>query len=136
MIKIVLGVMVAVLATVVAAKLAFEATAYTGAGPVNQPWAQNTMEFVAWNGEKWTAWVRDDTFEQRPQNESQWHEHANISLAFIGWEYDPWQAKIDGDGFLLAHQGNWKGSTKRASAIRYRDWKGENQLRTLAQLKR
>lgn len=136
MIKVVLGVVTALLVTVVAAKLAFEATAYTGAVPVNQPWAHNTMEFVAWNGEKWTAWVRDDTFEQRPQNETQWSEHANISLAFIGWETEPWQAKIDGDTFLLARRGNWKGPTERASAIRYRDWKGENQLRTLAQLKR
>ncbi len=136
MIKVVLGVVAAVLATIVAAKLAFDATAYTGAGPVHQPWAQNTMEFVAWNGEKWTAWIRDDNFEQRPQNEAKWHDHANISLAFIGWEYKPWQAKIDGDGFLLAHRGDWNGSTKRVSAIRYRDWKGENQLRTLAQLKR
>ena len=136
MIKVVLGLVTAVVVTIVAAKLAFEATAYTGAERVNQPWAQNTMEFVAWNGEKWTAWVRDDTFEQRPQNEAQWSEHANISLAFIGWEYEPWQAKIDGDAFLLARRGNWKGSTERASAIRYRDWKGENQLRTLAQLKR
>ena len=136
MIKVVLGLLAAVFVTVVAAKLAFDATAYTGAEPANQPWAQNTMEFVAWNGEKWTAWVRDDTFEQRPQNEGPWHTHANASLAFIDWENKTWQVKIDGDAFLLAHKGDWQGATERVNAIRYRDWEGENQLRTLTQLKR
>ena len=136
MLKVVFSLSAAVLATVVAAKLAFDATAYTGDAPVNQPWAQNTMEFVTWNGEKWNAWIRDDTFEQRPQNEGQWSRHANTSLAFVGWQGGPWQAKIDSDALVLAYRGDWNGSTKRVNAIRYRDWKGENQLRTLAQLKR
>ena len=136
MIKVVVGLVGAVLATIVAAKLAYDASAYTGAGPVNQPWAQNTMEFVTWNGEKWTAWIRDGSFEHRPKKEGQWHDHANVSVAFIDWERQHWQAKIDGDGFLLAHRGDWKGDTRRVSAIRYRDWKGENRLRTLAQLNR
>jgi len=90
MIKIVFGLSAVVLATVLAAKLAFNATAYTGDTPVNQPWAQNTMEFVTWNGEKWTAWIRDSTFEQRPQNDVKWSAHANTSRAFIGWEGKPW----------------------------------------------
>ena len=136
MIKVVLGLSAAVLATVLAAKLAFDATTDTHAGPVNRPWTQNTMEFVAWNGEKWTAWIRGSTFEQRPQNDQRWSPHADASLAFIDWKGSPWQARLDGDDFLLAHRGDWKGSTERGSAIRYRDWKGENQLRTPAQLKR
>ena len=136
MIKIILGLVAAVLVTIAAAKMMYEATAYTGAEPANQPWAQNSMEFVAWNGEKWTAWIRDDAFEQRPKNKGRWSTHANVSLAFIDWERKPWQVKIDGDAFLIAHRGDWKGSTERVSAIRYRDWKGENQLRTLNQLKR
>ena len=136
MIKVVLGLSTAVLVTVVAAKLAYDATTYAGAWPVNQPWAQNSMELVAWNGEKWTAWVRESSFEQRPQNDEKWSRHANTSLAFIDWKGRPWQAKIDGDEFLLAYRGDWKGATEHGTAIRYRDWKGENQLRTLAQLKR
>ncbi len=136
MIKVVMGLAAPVLATVVAARLAYDITDYAGDEPANQPWAQNSMEFVSWNGEKWTAWIRDDAFEQRPHNDGTWSSHANISLAFIDWKGSPWQAKIDGDAFLLAHRGEWKGSTERGSAIRYRDWKGENQLRTLSQLKR
>ena len=136
MIKVVLGLLAAVLFTVVAAKLAFDATAYTGAEPANQPWAQNTMEFVAWNGEKWTAWIRDGAFEHRPQNEARWSPHANASLAFIDWEGEPWQVKIGGDAFLLARRGDWKDPTERVAAVGYRDWKGDNQLRTLAQLTR
>ncbi len=136
MIKVVLGLLAAVFAVIVAAKVAFEVTIYAGAEPANQPWAQSTMQFVAWNGEKWTAWIRDDAFEQRPQNDVQWSRHANTSLAFVDWEGRPWQAKIDGDALLLAERGDWKGPTERKSAIRYRDWKGKNQLRTLAQLKR
>lgn len=136
--KVVLALVAAAVALlpVVAAKLLYDATTYTGAEPINQPWAQNNMEFVAWNGEKWTAWIRDESFEQRPQDEGTWHEHANISLAFVAWDSEPWQAKIDGDGFLLARRGNWKDETMHVSAIRYRDWKGKNQLRTVAQLKR
>ena len=136
MIKVVLGLSAAVLITVVAAKLAFEVTAHTGAEPGNQPWAQTTMEFVAWNGEKWTAWIRDDTFEQRPQNDAKWTSHANVSVAFVDWDGSPWQAKIDGDEFLLALRGDWQGDTERMIAIRYRDWQGENQLRTTDQLRR
>ncbi len=136
MIKVFLALAAAALATVGGAKLAFDATTYTGAEPANQPWAQNKMEFVTWNGEKWTTWVRDGTFEQRPQNEAKWSGHANLSLAFIDWDGRPWQAKIDGDAFLLADRGDWQGSAERATAIRYRDWKGDNQLRTLAQLRR
>ena len=134
--KVVLGLLVAVLAIILAAKLAFDATSHKEAEPANQPWAQNTMEFVAWNGEKWTSWIHDGTFEQRPQNNAQWSSHANTSLAFIDWDGKPWQAKMDGDTLVLAHRGDWKGATKRVDAIRYRDWKGENQLRTLTQLKR
>jgi hypothetical protein len=134
--KVVLGLVLAIVATIVAAKLAYEGTAFTGTSPTHQPWAQNSMEFVAWNGDKWTAWVRDDAFEQRPHQEGLWSGHANASLAFIDWELQRWQVKIDGDAFLLAHRGDWNGPTERATAIRYRDWEGENQLRTLTQLKR
>jgi len=136
MTKIILGLAAAVIVTIVAAKLVYDATAYTGAEPDNQPWMLNSMEFVAWNGVKWTAWIRDDVFEQRPHDEGRWSSHANVSLAFIDWEHEPWQVKIDGDAFLLAYRGDWKGSTKRVTAIRYRDWEGENQLRTLTQLTR
>ena len=138
MIKVVPGLVAAVvvLFPVIAAKLMYDATTYTGMEPVNRPWAQNSMEFVAWNGEKWTAWIHNDIFAQRPQNVEKWHEHTNTSLAFVDWENQPWQAKIDGDGFVLAQRGDWKGETLRVRAIRYRDWKGKNQLRTLAQLNR
>lgn len=134
--KVTLGVAAALLATVVGAKLAYEATVYSSGVPGNQPWAQNTMEFVAWNGEKWTAWIRDGAFEQRPQNEPRWSPHTNVSVAFVAWDGGPWQAKVDGDAFLLAGRGDWNGSTERVAAIRYRDWNGKNQLRTLTQLVR
>ncbi len=136
MIKVVLGLSAAVLVTILVAKLVYNVTAYNGTEPANQPWALNTMEFVAWTGEKWTAWIRDNTFEQRPQNDVRWSSHANASLAFIDWEGKPWQVKIDSDTLVLALRGDWKGSTQRVTAIRYRDWKGVNQLRTLTQLKR
>jgi len=134
--KVVWGLLAALLVTIVAAKLVFEVTSYASDEPVNQPWAQNAMEFVAWNNEKWTAWIRDDAFEQLPQHKGKWSRHSNPSIAFIGWEGKPWQAKVDGEAFLLAHRGDWKGTAVRAIAIRYRDWEGNNQLRTVAQLRR
>jgi len=136
MFKIVLGVVAAVLATVVMAKLTFDATVDTGSRPVNTPWAQNTMQFVAWNQERWTAWIRDDLFEQSPQDTGRWSRHANPSIAYLDWEGNAWQAKIDGDLFLLAPAGNWQGNIKRAKAIRYRDWQGIQRLRTVTQLRR
>lgn len=136
MARVVLGLFICVLATIVAARLTFDATSATASEPANEPWAQNKMEFVAWNKGKWTAWIHDRAFEQVPQHPGKWSRHSNGSLAFIDWKGDPWQAKIDGEVFVLAHRGDWKGPTERATAIRYRDWTGNRQLRTVAQLRR
>lgn len=136
MAKVVLGLLAAVLVTIAAAGLAFDATVTTGSAPVNQPWAQDHMKFVAWNGERWSAWIRDGAFEQLPHNKKKWSRHANRSLAFTGWDGKAWQAKVDGEEFLLAHRGDWKGPIERATAIRYRDWAGNNNLRTVVQLRR
>ncbi len=131
-----MGFAVVLLAPVLAAKLAFNLSSHSGAEPVNAPYAQNSMEFVTWNGEEWTGWIREGNFEHRPQNEANWGQHASPSLAFIDWEGTPWQVKIDGESFILAEHGDWLGHTEHGTAIRYRDWQGNNQLRTLAQLQR
>jgi hypothetical protein len=52
----------------------------------------------------------------------------------VDWDGEPWQAKVEDKAFVLARRGNWRGPTTRANAIRYRDWRGENQLRTVPQL--
>lgn len=124
------------LTTIIAAKLLYEATSYTGSEPAHQPWEQNTMKFVAWNDQQWIAWIHDSVFEQIPQDEKNWSRHSNGTLAFTDWEGEMWQAKIDGDEFLLAYRGDWEGPVERTNAIRYRDWAGMNQLRTLVQLRR
>ncbi len=136
MFKVVLILLAAMLTTIIAAKLLYQATSYTGSEPVHQPWVQNTMEFVAWNDQQWVAWIHDGAFEQIPQDEQNWSRHSNVTLAFTDWEGEMWQAKIDGDAFLLAHHGDWEGLVERTDAIRYRDWAGTNQLRTLVQLRR
>ena len=89
------------------------ATASTSQLP-SQPWAQDSMQFVAWDDERWTAWIRDDKFELTPRAEGRWQHHANASLAFTDWEGKPWQAKIEGQQFLLAYRGDWKGRIERA----------------------
>ena len=91
---------------------------------------------MSWNNEQWTGWVREELFEQTPENTVDWHRPSNPSLAYIDWDGEHWQAKIEGEGVVLAHRGNWGGPTESASAIRYRDWSGQNRLRTLAQLQR
>jgi hypothetical protein len=126
----------AFIATVAAANLAFSIRNTPAYDSTHVPWAQARMEFVAWNQELWTGWIRADEFEQIPQNTNKWHRHSNASLAFTDWEGDAWQAKIDGDEFLLAHRGDWNGPIERAAAIRYKDWDGNNQLRTVTQLRR
>jgi len=126
----------AVLVAVLASRLLYHATAGVDTVSTSQPWAQNSMEFVAWDDERWTAWIRDDRFELRPRAEGKWQPHINTSLAFTDWEGKPWQAKIEGQQFLLAYQGDWKGRIERTSALRYRDWRGYHQLRTVAQLRR
>jgi len=136
MYKIGFSLTAALLLTVVAAQLAFEATLNTDNEPVNRPWSGDTMQFVSWNHEQWSAWIRDETFEQLPQNSAKWHRHTNPSLAFIDWNGEAWQAKISGDEFILAHRGDWAGTTKHAQALRYRDWQGNNKLRTTLQLRR
>ncbi len=136
MAKALLSLSGAMLVTIVAARLAFIATTETGSEPANEPWAQSKMEFVAWNGQRWVGWIRDGAFELRPQEEGRWRRHSNPSIAFINWDGEFWQAKVDDDEFLLAHRGYWSGPIERAPAIRYRDWTGKNQLRTVVQLRR
>jgi hypothetical protein len=136
MAKVVLGLLAAVLVTIAASNLAFTAAVSKDGETFNQPWSQDRMEFVAWNGKRWSAWIRDDAFEQLPHHTDRWHRHANPSLAYTGWDGHAWQAKIDGEEFLLAHRGDWKGPIERTDAIRYQDWAGTNHLRTVAQLRR
>ena len=136
MAKILLGILAAFLATILAARTAFLVSNNPDNAVANQPWAQNEMEFVSWNGERWTAWIRGGVFEQVPQNSDRWSRHSNNNLAFIDWEGEAWQAKINGEEFLLAHHGEWQESTETATAIRYRDWTGKHQLRSLVQLRR
>lgn len=136
MIKVVAVLLAAIAAAVLGARLLYEATASGAAAPAEQPWAQNRMEFVAWNGTRWTAWIGDEKFELMPQTPGKWQRHANSTLAFTDWEGEPWQAKIEGDEFLLAPRGNWRGQTERARALRYRNWQGEQELRTVTQLRR
>lgn len=136
MTKAVVSLLAAVLAAIFAARVLFNATVETNTEPIPQPWAQHAMEFVAWNGERWTAWIRDEKFELVPREEGKWQRHTNVSLAFIDWHGQPWQVKVDGERFLLARRGDWKGRVETVSALRYRDWRGHSQLRTVAQLRR
>jgi hypothetical protein len=135
MAKVILGLMVAVAAGGVVT-LASGPSSMTADAPVNHPWAQHKMEFVTWNGTKWTAWIRDGAFELIPQNQRRWSRHSRPTLAYVDWQGELWQARVDGEGFSLAHRGDWNGPTERVSVIRYRDWTGDNQLRTAAQLTR
>ena len=127
---------VAALVVIAAARIAYSVSIDPGEVPVNEAWAQGKMEFVTWNDEKWTAWIHSGEFTQVPQNTDDWSRHSNSSLAFTSWEGEPWQAKIDGDLFLLAYEGNWQGTVDRSEAIRFRDWSGNNRLRTVAELRR
>ena len=131
--KIVLGILAAAFCTIVAAKLAYDASAHPSEARLNEPWAQNRMEFVAWNGNNWTAWIRDESFEHRPQHEGTWHPHANPTLSYINWDGEPTKATIEGETFVVAPHGM---DSSRQDAIRYRDWDGENRLRTYNQLQR
>ena len=136
MVKVLVGLAAAVLATVGAARLAFELTVDSDSGPVHQAWAQDKMEFVAWNNVRWTAWIINGEFAQIPQDADNWHRHTKASVAFVDWEGVPHQAKVDGDAFLVAEHGDWNGHIERSEAIRYRAWDGARHLRTVAQLSR
>lgn len=48
-IKFLVSAAVILLTPVLAAKLVFNVTSSTGAEPINEPWVQNSMEFVTWN---------------------------------------------------------------------------------------
>lgn len=121
---------------IMAAKFASGLSMDTGDAPANEAWAQNKMEFVAWNEGRWTAWIHDGAFELLPQDTRNWHRHSSPGIAFIGWDGEPWQAKVDGDAFRLAKHGNWQGTVVESHAIRYLDWQGGKRLRTVAELAR
>ena len=63
--KVVLALLTAVLLTIAAAKFTFEVRAHQGVEPGNEAWANSKMEFVSWNQQKWTAWIREDIFSKR-----------------------------------------------------------------------
>jgi hypothetical protein len=134
--KAILGLITAILLAILAARITYNLNTDYGEAPANIAWAQSEMQFVAWNNEKWTAWIHDGAFELAPQNTDMWSRHSNVSLAFTDWHGESWQAKIEGESFLLAFRGDWQGSVKQADAIRFRDWSGNNQLRTVAELQR
>lgn len=136
MLRILFVLFAAVAATVVAARWSFEVASAEPGEAASEPWSQDRMELVAWNGEKWTAWIREGRFELVPVDENDWSKHANSTLAFVDWAGEKWQAKIDGDEFLLAHRGDWEGVVERSDAIRYIDWRGRKELRTVPQLRR
>lgn len=136
MTRALLGIAAAFLVAIATAQYAYRVSSDPGDEPVDDPWAQSKMEFVAWNGARWTAWIHDGKFEQVPVDSSKWNRHANASIAFTDWDGEPWQAKVDGDTFLLAFEGNWQESVDRSEALRFRDWSGQNQIRTVAELKR
>lgn len=136
MTRLLLGLLTAGFIVISAARIAYSVTADTGTQPINKAWAQDTLAFVAWNDEKWTARIHGDQFNLVPQNQTDWKRHANASIAFTDWNGVPRQAKIDGDIFLLVDQGHWHGPVERSEAIRYRDWDGNNQLRTVIELQR
>lgn len=136
MAKALLGLACAFLVAIAAAQIAYRISSDTGDAPTEEAWAQNKMEFIAWNNDRWTAWIHNGAFEHLPENTANWNRHAKASIAYIGWDGEAMQAKIDGDQFLLAHQGNWDASVEPADAIRYRDWSGTKQIRTVGQLER
>jgi hypothetical protein len=135
-IKALIGLAVAFGATIVGAKFASEASNVAEVQGTTAPWAQDRMEFVAWNGQRWTAWWLDDRFELTPQTEGKWHRHANTSIAYIGWDGAQWQARVDGDEFLVAYKGEWHGHVETVNSLRYLDWSGERRIRTVSQLTR
>src|SRR5262245_11259081 len=132
--KVLVGLCLALVAAILAAKLAFVEVTRSATASGFQPWAQHSMKFVSWNGEKWTAWIRDGRFELSPRDTSDHSRHSNTSLAFVDWTGEPWQAKVEGKDFVVARRGDWHGPTEHVNAIRYRDWRGDNELRTVAQL--
>jgi len=136
MTRVFLGLLAAFLVVIVAAKVAYSVSTGSGVEPVDRPWSQGKMEFVAWNNEKWTAWIRDGAFELDPQNTDDWSRHSNPTIAFFDWDGEAWQARIEGDEFVLARRGNWAGEVDRSEAIRFRDWSGNSQLRTVPDLQR
>lgn len=124
------------LLVIAAAKFSYGVSTDIGDDPQNKAWSRSTMDFVAWNNEEWTARIHEGKFHLVPQNETDWSRHSNASIAFRDWDGIAWQAKIDGDMFLLARDGDWLEKIERVDALRYRDWAGSNQLRTVADLDR
>lgn len=130
------GFLLAVLVVIGAAYGAFRFKTGSLVEPGVAAWAGDSMRFVAWNDERWTAWIHDGRFELVPENKRRWSRYANASIPFIDWDGEPWQAKIEGETFLLARNGDWQGPVETSDAIRYRDWSGNNQLRTVRELER
>jgi len=130
------AIFVALVIAIVGAKYASNVSKESDFDSPNEAWVTEQMEFVTWNDGRWTAWIHESEFEQVPEDTGSWHRHSNASIAFLNWDGEPWQAKVENDRFLLAKRGNWEEGAEWSDSIRYLDWHGYKRLRTVPDLRR
>ena len=136
MLRVFLGLSLAILIVIAAARVAYSVSTRSADYAVNEAWSHNKMEFVAWNKERWTAWIHDGVFELAPENTADWSRHANATISYADWDGEFWQARIDGEVFFARREGQLGCAARASGAIRFRDWLGNKQLRTVADLER
>lgn len=79
-----------------------------------------TLEFVTWDGSKWSARIQDEGFLLAPNGD--WSRAAaDTVLRYLAWDGKKWAAKIQEGGFLHAPEGKWYWSQANA-VIQYLNW--------------
>lgn len=89
-------------------------------GDWNRAQAGPTLEFVAWDGSKWSARIQGEGFLLAPDGD--WNRAAaDTVLRYLTWNGAKWAAKIQEGGFLHAPEGKWIWAQANP-VIQYLNW--------------
>jgi hypothetical protein len=92
------------------------------AGAWDKAHADAIMNYVTWDGGKWTAKIEGNQFVHAPGGD--WSQaHADTIMNYVTWDGSKWTAKIDNGVFLHAPNGDWSRAHKD-SIINYITWDG------------
>jgi hypothetical protein len=76
-------------------------------GNWQQSHADTIMNYISWDGSRWTARIQGNGFVHAPNGNWQ-QSHADTIMNYISWDGSKWTAKIQGSGFVHAPNGNWQ----------------------------
>jgi hypothetical protein len=88
----------------------------------SQAHADAMINYLDWNGSKWTAKIQRGRFLHAPNGD--WSRaHSDDIIHYLAWDGTKWAARIQDGRFLHAPEGDWSAAHPDEVVI-YRTWDG------------